>query len=203
MSATSKMTLPAPLRWAGLVLAWVVMISMVVILLAALIIPRVAGATPYVIETGSMKPGMPPGTLIVVRPVDPEAIAAGDVITYQIKSGDPTVVTHRVVAVGFDGTGEVRWQTQGDANEAVDQNWVLPVQVQGEQWYTIPYVGYLTSFVTGQQREALTLLVGVSLLGYALAMFRGARRDRRARPEAEPQPQSQPESVPASVDVMS
>ena len=75
---------------------------------------------------------MPPGTLVVVRPTQIADIAAGDVLTYQIKSGDPTVVTHRVVQQGVDMTGQPRWRTQGDANDVADQNWVLPVQVKGD-----------------------------------------------------------------------
>ena len=185
MSTTPKLAVPGPLRWVGLVLSWFVMLSVGATLLVALIIPRLSGATPYVIETGSMRPGMPPGTLVVVKPAAPETIAAGDVITYQIKSGDPTVVTHRVVTVGYDGTGEPRWRTQGDANNAADQNWVLPMQVKGVRWYSVPYLGYVTSLVTDQQRGLLMALVVLGLLGYAAAMFRKALRDRRRSARAE------------------
>ena len=180
MSTTLKSAVPGPLRWVGLVLTWCVMLGFGAILLVSLVIPRLGGATPYVVETGSMRPGMPPGTLVVVKPVAPEQIAAGDVVTYQIRSGDPTVVTHRVVKVGFDGAGEPRWQTQGDANDAADPNWVLPVQVQGRKWYAVPYLGYVTSLVGSQQRGVLMTLVVLGLFGYAASMFRGAFRSRRA-----------------------
>src|SRR3954471_10758595 len=89
--------LPGALRWVGLVLSWFVMLSVGATLLVALIVPRLAGATPYVIETGSMRPSMPPGTLVVVKPAQVGEIRAGDVMTYQVKSGESTVVTHRVV----------------------------------------------------------------------------------------------------------
>jgi signal peptidase len=181
----SGSTLPGPLRWVGQALSWAVMLGVGSALLASLVVPRVGGATPYVVETGSMRPDLPPGTLVVVRPVDQGVIAIGDVITYQIESGKDRVVTHRVIATGVDATGEPRWRTQGDANDVADEGWVLPVQVQGRLWYAVPYLGHATSIVTGQQREVITVLVGVLLVGYALVMFRGARRDRRGRPEAE------------------
>lgn len=181
---TPKRTVPGVLRWAGLALSWFVMLSVGAALLVALIVPRLAGATPYVIETGSMVPSMPPGTLVVVKPVPVTDIGVGDVVTYQIRSGDPTVVTHRVVSQGVDMTGQPRWRTQGDANNAADEQWVLPVQVEGKRWYAVPYLGYATSFVTDQQREALMVLLVVGLLGYAGAMFVGARRDRRRPSEA-------------------
>ena len=194
MSTTPKLAVPGPLRWVGLVLSWFVMLSVGATLLVALIIPRLSGATPYVIETGSMRPSMPPGTLVVVKPAAPQTIAAGDVITYQIKSGDPTVVTHRVVTVGYDGTGEPRWRTRGDDNQAADANWVMPMQVKGVRWYSVPYLGYVTSLVTDQQRGVLMALVVLGLLGYALAMFRKALRDRR---RVEPAEQAQPARRPS------
>jgi signal peptidase len=169
------------LRWVRLVLAWVVILGIGAALLAAVVIPRLTGATPYVIETGSMRPGMPPGTLVVDRPVAADDIAVGDVITYQLNSGDPTVVTHRVVAQGITLTGQPRFRTQGDANDVADEKWVLPVQVKGERWYAIPYLGYVTSFVTEQQRGVFTGLVVVGLLGHGAVMVAGAARDRRRR----------------------
>ena len=166
-------------RWVGVVLSWMVMLAIGATLVVALIVPRLTGATPYVIETGSMKPGMPPGTFLVVKPTPVAEIAAGDVMTYQIKSGDPTVVTHRVIEQGVDMTGQPRWRTQGDANDVADENWVLPVQVQGTRWYSIPYLGYATSFVTNQQRGVIMAFVVLGLIGYAGAMFLGAVKDRR------------------------
>jgi signal peptidase len=183
-------------RWVRLVLAWFVILAVGAVLLAALVVPRLAGATPYVIETASMRPGMPPGTLVVDRPVAVGDIAVGDVITYQIKSGDPTVVTHRVVAQGIDVTGQPRWRTQGDANDVADDAWVLPVQVKGERWYAIPYLGYVTSFVTEQQRGVLTGLVVVGLFGYGAVMIAGSARDRRRRVVVdEPEPERRLEVV--------
>jgi signal peptidase len=175
----ATLAIPGPVRWVGLALSWFVMLFVGATLLAALIAPRIAGATPYVIETGSMEPSMPPGTLVVVKAVPMSEIGPGDVVTYQIRSGDSTVVTHRVVAQGYDGTGQPRWRTQGDANPSADQSWVLPVQVQGTRWYSIPYLGYVTSLVSERQRGVLTGLVALGLMGYAGTMFRGAVRDRR------------------------
>lgn len=172
------------LRWLCLLLSWLVMLTIGATLVVALIVPRLTGATPYVIETGSMAPGMPPGTFVVVRPTPVADIAAGDVLTYQIKSGDPTVVTHRVVQQGVDMAGQPRWRTQGDANDVADPSWVLPVQVKGTRWYSIPYLGYATSLVTDEQRGLFTALVVLGLVGYAGAMFLGTVRERRrpARP---------------------
>ena len=62
-----------------------------VIALAALLIvvPKVGGATPLTVLTQSMEPTLPPGTLVVVGPVEPADVRVGDVVTYQIRSGEP------------------------------------------------------------------------------------------------------------------
>ncbi|MGD9960178.1 signal peptidase I [Nocardioides sp.] len=176
--------LRAALGWCGQVLSWVVILGFTAIITISVLIPRIGGATPYVILTSSMQSAMPPGTLVVAKPVDPETLGVGTVITYQLNSGDPTVVTHRITEVSITSTGEYRFQTKGDANDAADAKLVRPVQVKGERWYYVPYVGYLTNLVTGSQRQVFTMVVVVGLFGYAAWMFLGAVRDRRRKATA-------------------
>ena len=167
--------------WLTQVVAWFVVSAVVLVLAAAVLVPRVAGATPYTILTGSMKPGMPPGTLVVVKPVDASDIGVGDVITYQLKSGDPAVVTHRVVAQGYDLKGSRIFRTQGDANDTQDEKPVRPVQIKGERWYAVPYLGYVSNLFTSGQRQAAISIIATGLFVYAAAMFVGAARDRRKK----------------------
>ena len=171
----------AALGFARLVLAWLVILGAGGVLLVAVVVPRVTGATPYTVQTGSMRPSLPPGTLVVVRPVEPDEIGIGAVITYQLESGRPEVTTHRVTEVGINNvSGERTFRTRGDANEAVDPEPVRAVQVRGEAWYAVPYVGHVNDVVSGPRR--LPLLGAVAaLLGYACWMFAGAARDRRGR----------------------
>jgi signal peptidase len=164
--------------WAGQVLAWVIILAVTAVVAVAVLVPRLGGATPYTIMTGSMRPGMPPGTLVVVKPVRVAAVGVGTVITYQLRSGEPEVVTHRVVTVGQDAHGKPMFRTQGDANPSPDRAWVLPVQVKGERWYAVPYLGYVNTWITGGVRRAATMAVVAVLSGYALVMFGGAARDR-------------------------
>ena len=179
VAETSPGAGPTPLGWALRVLAWMVILGAVALLVAAVLVPRVAGATPYAVLTGSMKPGLPPGTLVVVRPVPAEDLALGDVVTYQLESGAAAVVTHRIVAMGYDGRGELRLQTQGDANDAPDEEWVRPVQVRGELWYAVPLAGYPHTWLSGQEHQQLVDLAAAGLIGYALWMVLAGARDRR------------------------
>jgi signal peptidase I len=171
--------LRATLGWGGQVLAWLIILAVGAALVVAVLIPRVAGATPYTILTGSMRPGMPPGTLVVVRPTNPADIRVGDVMTYQIRSGDPTVVTHRVIAQRVTTGVGYEFRTRGDANDVADAGWIRPVQIKGTRWYAIPYLGYVNELVSGHERQWAVYVVAAVLLVYAGSMFGGAWRDRR------------------------
>jgi signal peptidase len=165
--------------WVTGTIAGAVIVTICAVLAAAIAVPRLVGATPLTILTGSMAPGMPPGTLVVVKPIDPSDIAIGTVITYQLSSGDPTVVTHRVVAQGVNSKNQPIFRTQGDANDVADRAWVRPVQIRGARWYSVPYVGYASTVLNGSQRQQGVYLVGGVLLAYALVMFGSTARDRR------------------------
>jgi len=164
--------------WLIQAVSWSVMSTFLLVLVVSVLVPRLAGATPYTILTSSMEPGMPPGTLVVVKPIDASDIALGTVVTYQLESGERAVVTHRVVGIGFDGHGQRVFRTQGDANDSPDPEPVKPVQVKGERWYAVPYLGRVTNVLTTAQRQTAVVIVAVGLLGYAVAMFTAAARTR-------------------------
>lgn len=167
------------LGWGGQVLAWLVILGVALVLTAAVLGPRLSGATPYTVLTGSMRPTYPPGTLVVVKPIDADRIRVGDVITYQLESGEPAVATHRVSEITHNLAGETRFMTQGDANESADADPVRPVQVRGKLWYSVPYLGYVNNVISASQRQWAVLLVALGLVGYAAAMFVAAFGERR------------------------
>lgn len=164
--------------WLGQVVAWLVILTIACVISVAVLIPRIGGATPYTILTGSMRPSMPPGTLVVIKPAPVDGIGVGTVVTYQLRSGNPTVVTHRVISAGINGKGERVFRTQGDANNVADELPVSPVQIKGKLWYKVPYLGYVNTFITGKERRITTIVIVSGLLLYAAFMFTSALRDR-------------------------
>lgn len=164
-------------------LTWILLGGLGVLLCACVVVPRLAGATTFTVLTGSMRPSLPPGTLVAVRPVSPDGLGIGSVVTYQLASGEPQVVTHRVVALRVDATGRTLLRTQGDANSVPDPGWVRYEQVRGTAWYAVPYVGHLNSMLEPGARRVLVLLSSAGLLTYACAMFvSAARRGPRTAP---------------------
>ncbi|AQA23727.1 signal peptidase I [Rhodococcus sp. MTM3W5.2] len=164
--------------WVKSIVSWLLLLVLVAILALTIVIPRLTGSTPYTVLTGSMVPTYPPGTLIVVKPQDPAALIAGDAITFQKESGKPEVVTHRITMVRKNSQGETTFVTQGDANPSPDTNPVVPEQVRGKVWYSVPYMGYVNSLITGKQRALMITVVVGGLFLYAGWMFVGAFRER-------------------------
>lgn len=149
------------------------------------VVPWVSGAVPLTVLTSSMEPHLPPGTLVVVRPAATEDIRVGSIVTYQIESGKPAVVTHRVVEVLSSTDGTTRFVTQGDNNPQPDPQPVVPEQIKGTVWYSVPLLGYLAQGVNGEGRSWLVTVAALALLaysGYTIASgIRGRKRKAAAR----------------------
>ncbi|MEX1079014.1 MAG: signal peptidase I [Homoserinimonas sp.] len=168
---------------AGL-LALVLLVGVLVI-----VVPAATGSTPMTVLTSSMEPTYPPGTLIIVKPIDSQDIRIGDPITYQIESGKEAVVTHRVIAITNSTDGSTTFTTQGDNNGAPDAVPVIPEQVKGKVWYSVPWIGYLNNLVGGDNRGLIVPVIAIGLFlyaGYMLASgIAGGLKKRRLAREKE------------------
>ena len=178
-----------PLWWIRSALSWALLLTMAAVLVATIVIPVAAGADRFTVLTGSMQPTYPPGTLIIVKPVDAKDLQLGDAITYQLQPGEPAVVTHRIIASSQNARGERTYTTQGDANDTPDTKPVVAEQVNGKVWYSIPYLGYVNNWLTGQQRAWTIGALVIGLFSYAILLtvgsVRDTRRSRRQEPESE------------------
>ena len=144
------------------------LLALVVALAAVtVVVPSVTGAVPLTVLTSSMEPTLPPGTLVVVRPTAAADVRLGDVMTYQIESGKPEVVTHRVIAIEASSDGSRTFTTQGDNNPQADPNPVVAGQVKGTVWYSVPLIGYLAVGLGDGRKSWLVSGLAVLLLGYA------------------------------------
>lgn len=167
-----------PLWWAGQIVSWLLLLSVLALAALMIVLPRLAGGTAYTVLTGSMSPAYPPGTLVVTVPVESSDIRLGDVLTYQLRSGEAAVVTHRVAGLGVTTSGEQRFTLRGDAN-TVDDAPIKAEQVRGRLWYAVPYAGYVNTAVTGHYKGLLLGLAVSGLSAYSLVMAVGAVKDRR------------------------
>lgn len=145
--------------------------ALVLAVLAALVLiafPRVTGSYTYTVLTNSMAPGYPPGTFIVVKPTPFEELGIGDVITYQLESGKPAVVTHRITGVSATQEGEPTFVTKGDNNSVEDETPVREVQIRGKLFYAVPYVGFVANAAGHGDRNSVIQFAAISLVAYGV-----------------------------------
>jgi signal peptidase len=155
-----------------------VLVLLLGIAVAVIGLPTLVGGSAMTVLTQSMEPGLPPGTLVVIRPTPVDDIRVGDVVTYQIRSGESAVVSHRVTAKTYSD-GELTFVTKGDNNDAVDPEPVREVQIRGTLWYSLPLLGWVNSILNGANRTVVLAIVAGGLFLYAAASVAGAVRDRR------------------------
>lgn len=121
-----------------------ILVAVVVILAILLAGVRIIGLTPYSVLSGSMEPAYKTGSLIYVKSVPAAEIKVGDPITF-VMNEDLLVATHRVVEI--DEENEI-FTTKGDANEVIDASPVHFKNLIGRPVFTIPFLGYLSNFMT-------------------------------------------------------
>lgn len=169
----------------GLFVSAALLILVVALAAVAIVIPKLAGALPMTVLTSSMQPGLPPGTLIIVKPVNPDDLAIGDVATYQIESGKPGVITHRILSINLIASGERTFVFMGDNNGVADPEAVREVQIQGKLWYSIPLIGWVNNLVNGANKVWIFPVIAGLLFAYAgymlVSFVAAANRARRTR----------------------
>jgi signal peptidase len=184
--ARRRSTLVTVLRAVGFGLSTGLVVLVAALAVVLIVVPKATGSLPLSVLTQSMEPTLPPGTLVVVRPVAADDIEVGDVVTYQITSGQAAVVTHRVIAVASSSDGGRTFTTKGDNNDVADSRPVLPEQIRGTVWYSLPALGTVNQFVNGS-RAWLIPSVAVLLLSYGAVMITigsvSSVRRRRRRAE--------------------
>lgn len=132
-------------------------------------VSRVGGHPVLTVLSGSMTPAFRPGDLVVDNAVTPHQAAAlkpGDVITFHVPGSATQMITHRIVAFetrqAGAASGQIAYQTKGDANNTIDPEPVSPSQVVGVYKHRIPLGGYF--FRAIQQKLVFLLLILLPLL---------------------------------------
>ncbi len=130
-------------------------------------VPQVAGYQIYIVLSGSMSPEFDTGSLAFVREKEPEQLVVGDIITFKSPNDPDSLTTHRIVEIQReDGLSFI---TRGDANNVNDPNPVPEDNVVGIVTGSVPYVGYLLSFVQTTQGLILLIFVpGILIIAFEL-----------------------------------
>lgn len=151
----------------------ILLVVVFVLVVVVVVVPRSMGGTSLTVLTGSMEPAIKPGDMVATRGItshNENNLGIGSVIAFLPYPDDPTVVTHRIIAIttGNNGTS---YTTKGDANNDVDP-WgpVAASHVRGQVVYVIPKVGYLSQWITHNFPLAVTI-AGLALIAYGIVTF--------------------------------
>lgn len=128
--------------------------------------------------SGSMRPGLPVGGVVITRRVAVASLQDRDVVVFARPDQPQELVVHRITAVTHGPDGTVL-QTQGDANGAPDP-W--HVRMSGTTAHRVvlalPLLGYAAVWAHSPVGRLALLLTGLVLVAGAGASGRlGRRRD--------------------------
>lgn len=142
-----------------------VLVAVVVLLAILLVGVRLFGLQVYTVLSGSMEPTYHTGSLIYVKEVDPADLKVRDVITFRLT--EQTTATHRIIEVIPDdeNSNHIQFRTQGDANEIADGG--DPIEgsdVLGTPVFTIPYLGYVASYIQNPPGMYVAIAVSAAIL---------------------------------------
>lgn len=158
-----------------------VLVVIVVVVALLLVGARLFGLQVYAVLSGSMEPTYHVGSVIYVEPVDPSEIQVGDPITF-VMNEELTVATHRVVRIDAENS---HFYTKGDANDAPDAAPVHFNNLLGKPVFTIPYLGYISSYVQSPPGMYYAIAVGVLLLVLVFVpdMLDGGKKKKSGKSE--------------------
>lgn len=149
-----------------------IVVIAVVFLAVALAGVRIIGLTPYTILSGSMEPVYPTGSIIYVRKCAPADVNVGDAITF-VMSDDLTVATHQVCEIDEENE---HFYTQGINNldsEGKIQRDASPVHFNnllGKPVFCIPYLGYVSNYITTAPGKYVAIATAVVMLIVAFVL---------------------------------
>jgi signal peptidase len=164
----------AGLLVASLVTGWAV--------LALAVAQHVFGFETLAVLTGSMRPRIPVGALVVEHKVPATEIKVGDVISFHPSTDRSMVISHRVIQIRTRAVNDVNqtyFVTKGDANPVPDPGGVPAVGDIGRVDATYPYVGYATAFLQRPDvRAALLVLPLVLMVSVVMSYLWPERKPR-------------------------
>ncbi|MEX1112501.1 MAG: signal peptidase I [Candidatus Andersenbacteria bacterium] len=149
-----------------LVVFLIIMISIVV---ASSVFNIPGGVTVYTVQTGSMAPAIPVGSLIAVKSF--EHYNERDVITFKSEAErsaekPKNTTTHRIVAIE-EQDSQAFYKTKGDFNDSPDSTLVDPELVVGKVLLSVPIIGYPVGFAKTQVGFVVLIVIPATIIVYS------------------------------------
>jgi signal peptidase I len=137
------------------------------------------GYKPVAVYSGSMRPTIPVGGLVLDRAIPSKEVRVGDVITFSDPYVKGRLVTHRVIDILQTPHG-LAYRTKGDANPGRDP-WTIRLTGQvGRVSFGVPVAGYILFYA--HTREVRSLLISLAALSLLVGVLRRIWRKEAAAP---------------------
>lgn len=148
----------------------VLLTGIVLVLLGVFFIPQCIGYQPYNIQTASMTPKYPVGSMIYVKKTALEDLEVGDVVTYRTSSEGGWIVTHRLTQVDKQ-TGML--VTKGDANNTEDGSISYSAVIGKATNFAIPFLGAIVTQYQNSSGKIITIacIVVLLVLSFIIDLF--------------------------------
>ena len=130
------------------------------------LLPCLLGWRAQVVLTGSMRPGIAPGDLVLAAPAAPGQIQVGRVLLFDDPVHPGHTLVHRLIRV--DGNGSLI--TRGDANAVEDSTPIPMSAVRGLPRLRVPYVGSPVVWMRQHERLPLVGLVVAAFAAFVLLL---------------------------------
>lgn len=157
----------------ALLTALIIFVS--VLLVGIVYAPKILGYKAYVIETGSMSPSIPQGSMVYIKPVKSfEEYQVNDVVTFSANDGQGSF-THRIVEIN---ESEQNFVTRGDANSDVD---LTPTDYEfavGKVKLAIPYLGFVADFLKNKAVKIAVAVIYIAWAAIEIEVFIAERKKR-------------------------
>ncbi|MGA8207410.1 MAG: signal peptidase I [Candidatus Dormiibacterota bacterium] len=151
----------------GVDLVATALLVLAVIVLSGALLAELAGYRAVVIRSGSMRPTLSVGTVIVSQSVHPLVARPGDIVSFQDPALGGRLVTHRVVSEQRHGA-RVDFITKGDANRSGEDWSVATTGTIGLERMVVPnpQAGPWLLALTSPLARVLEVLTVVGLVAY-------------------------------------
>lgn len=158
-----------------------VLVVLVVVFAVFLMGSRLVGLQVYHVISPSMEPTYSVGDLIYVKEVDPDSVKVGDPITFVLNE-DLVVATHRVVSIDSENR---QFTTKGDANSTEDAAPVHFNNLIGVPVFSIPLLGYVSSYIQSPPGMYVAIAFGVVLLAAVFLPDMLSKKDKKVEKQEE------------------
>lgn len=134
------------------------------------------GVRSYIVQTGSMEPKIPVGSVIFSLPQ--KTYELGDIVIFKDK--ESRTVAHRVSQVVIKNGG-VAYQTKGDANNSPDTEMQSEGLILGREFFLIPSIGKLGAVI--KTVPGFILILGLPSLLFIIFELKNIKNEIEAQAE--------------------